>query len=129
MSDYSILSMLQRRMAAAMAAREPFPAEEGALRRRLAQTRENLRHCLGTMPDAVVSPEMRVEAEVLLPDVDVIQERIVYRTEGGVRWPVPVYRPPYPLSARLPGVLLIQGGALDNHSLPEFKLKLAASGF
>jgi hypothetical protein len=129
MSDYSILSMLQRRMAAAMAAREPFPAEEGALRRRLAQTRESLRQCLGTMPDAVVSPEVRVEAEVLLPDVDVIQERIVYRTEEDVWVPAHVYRPAYPLSERLPGVLLIQGWDLDKHSLPEFKLKLAASGF
>ena len=46
MTDYSLLPMLQRRMAEAAAKREPFPDEEGPLVRRLAATRENLRRCL-----------------------------------------------------------------------------------
>ena len=43
MSDYSILQMLQRRMAAAVAAREPFPRDPAALRQRLDHTRDALR--------------------------------------------------------------------------------------
>jgi hypothetical protein len=129
MSDYSILAMLQRRMAAAAAAREPFPRDPTALLRRLDQTRQVLRESLGTMPGEVVSPQVRVEAQVLLGDAEVIQERIVYRTEEDVWVPAHVYRPASPRQDRLPGVLLIQGWDLDKHSLPEFKVKLAQSGF
>jgi pimeloyl-ACP methyl ester carboxylesterase len=128
-SDYSILSMLQRRMAAAMTAREPFPDEEGALLRRLAANREALRRCLGTMPERPVSPDVRVEAQIEIAGAEVIQERIVYRTEEDVWVPAHLYRPLYPLTERLPGVLLIQGWDLDKYTMPEFKLRLARCGF
>jgi hypothetical protein len=129
MSDYSILSMLQRRMAVAVVAREPFPRDPDALRGRLERTREALRESLGTVSDEIVSPQVRVEAQVLLGDAEVIQERIVYRTEEDVWVPAHVYRPASPAANRLPGVLLIQGWDLDKHSLPEFKLRLARAGF
>jgi hypothetical protein len=129
MSDYSILQMLQRRMAAATAAREPFPRDPGALRQRLDCTRETLRASLGTMPAEIVSPEVRVEAQVLLGGADVIQERIVYRTEEDVWVPAHIYRPASPRQDRLPGALLIQGWDLDKHTMPEFKVTLAQAGF
>ncbi len=129
MTDFSLLPMLQRRMAEAIAKREPFPRDEGALRRRLARTREDLRRCLGTMPAEVVSPDVRVEATVPLAGTEVIQERIVYRTEADVWVPAHVYRPEHSLEERLPGILLIQGWDLDKQSLPEFKIRLARSGF
>src|SRR5438067_4461381 len=109
MTDYSLLPMIQRRMAEAAAQREPFPSEEGALLRRLARTRENLRHCLGTMPAEIVSSQVRVEARLVLADTEVIQERIVYRTEEDVWVPAHVYRPVYAEEDPLPGVLLLQG--------------------
>src|SRR3954471_239894 len=101
--------MLQRRMAEAAARREPFPSEEGALVRRLAATRENLRRCLGTTPANVVAPETRTEARFVLADTEVIQERIVYRTEEDVWVPAHIYRPAWSGDDPLPGVLLIQG--------------------
>ena len=128
MTDYSLLPMLQRRMAEATARREPFPSEEGALIRRLAATRENLRRCLGAMPAEVVSPQVRAEARLVLADTEVIQERIVYRTEADVWVPAHVYRPAWCQDEPLPGVLLIQGWDLDKHSLPEFKIRLAQAG-
>src|SRR5438270_3694873 len=109
MSDYSIITMLQRRMAEAVAHRPPFPQEERALQRRLEQTRENLRRCLGAMPAAVVDPLVRVEARMPLAGTQVIQERIVYRTEEDVWVPAHVYRPTWGLRSQLPGVLLLQG--------------------
>jgi pimeloyl-ACP methyl ester carboxylesterase len=127
-NDYSILTMLQRRMARAAARREPFPREPEALRRRLSRTREQLLHCLGTMPDAVVAPETRVEAAIPLAETGVIQERIVYRTEEDVWVPAHVYRPGEGRDEPLPGVLLLQGWDLDKHTLPAFKVRLAQAG-
>lgn len=129
MSDYSLLPMLQRRMADAAARRVPFPREEAALCRQLAETRESLRRCLGTMPERILPPEVRVEAQFELGDTNVIQERIVYRTEEDVWVPAHLYRPVFAPEDRLPGILLIQGWDLDKHSLPEFKVKLAQAGF
>jgi dienelactone hydrolase len=129
MPDYSLLPMLQRRMAEAAARREPFPSEKGALIRRLTATRENLRRCLGTMPTAVIAPQVRTEARFVLADTEVIQERIVYRTEEDVWVPAHVYRPAWNQDEALPGVLLIQGWDLDKHTLPEFKIRLAQSGY
>ena len=45
MTDFSLLPMIQRRMAEAMARREPFPSEEGALIRRLTATGAIWRRC------------------------------------------------------------------------------------
>ncbi len=129
MSNYSILHMLQRRMAEALAKREPFPADKEALLQRLDCTREQLIQCLGTMPEAVVDPQLRAEAEFSLGGTGVVQERIVYRTEQDVWVPAHIYRPAQPKSEKLPGVVLIQGWDLDKHSLPEFKVKLAEAGF
>jgi pimeloyl-ACP methyl ester carboxylesterase len=128
MADYSLLAMLQRRMRRSLARRAPFPTDAAALRARQDETRGRLWQCLGTMPDAVLPPEPRVEAAVPLGDTGVIQERIVYRTEEDVWVPAHLYRP---ASARkaLPGVLLIQGWDLDKHSLPEFKVRLAQAGY
>jgi hypothetical protein len=129
MTDYSLLPMLHRRMAAAPAAREPFPRDPDALRRRQEHTREALRRCLGTLPEEIVPPEVRVEAEIALAGSGVVQERIVYRTEEDVWVPAHVYRPASAAADQLPGVLLIQGWDLDKHSLPEFKLRLAEAGY
>jgi hypothetical protein len=81
MIDDTLLPMLQRRMAEAAARRARFPREEAALCRRLAETRENLRRCLGTMSGRNVASEVRVEAQLELGDTNVIQKRLVYRTE------------------------------------------------
>ncbi len=129
MANLSILPMLQRRMSEAMAKRAPFPADPDALQSRLADTRENLLRCLGTMPDGIVSPDCRVEASLLLDGTGVIQERIVYRTEEDVWVPAHVYRPVDAGDRKLPGVLLIQGWDLDKHSMPEFKVRLAQAGY
>jgi hypothetical protein len=129
MGDYSLLPMLQRRMAAAAARREPFPREAQALRQRIVETRENLQRCLGAVPAEIVTPQVRVEAQIALAGADVVQERIVYRTEVDVWVPAHVYRPAFPLEDRLPGVLLLQGWDFDKHSLPEFKVRLAQAGF
>lgn len=128
MADYSLLAMLQRRARQSVARRAPFPESANALRERQEQTREQLWHCLGTMPEAVVPAEPRVEAVIPLEDAGVIQERIVYRTEEDVWVPAHLYRP---AGARgpLPGVLLIQGWDLDKHTLPDFKLDLARAGY
>jgi hypothetical protein len=75
-SDYSILAMLQRRMARAASRREPFPRDAEALRQRLARTREALRRCLGTMPEEVISPRTRVEASVPLAGAGAIAARL-----------------------------------------------------
>lgn len=128
-SDYSILAMLQRRMARAAARREPFPRNAEALRQRLARTREALRRGLGTMPEEVISPRTRVEAAVPLAGTGVIQERIVYRTEEDVWVPAHLYRPERPAGERLPGILLLQGWDLDKHTMPEFKVRLARAGY
>lgn len=128
MADYSILNMLQRRLTESLSRREPFPTDPGALRERLRRTRARLIECLGTMPDRVVDPQLRVEAEVPLAGTTAVQERIVYRTEEDVWVPAHVYRPEGPGPERLPGVLLIQGWDLDKHSMPEFKVKLAEAG-
>ncbi len=129
MSDYSILPMLQRRMAESLARRQPFPANRDALLRRLSETREQLAECLGTMPERIVDPQLRKQAEFRLGGTGVVQERIVYRTEEDVWVPAHIYRPASPPSQKLPGVLLIQGWDLDKHSMPEFKVKLAEAGF
>jgi pimeloyl-ACP methyl ester carboxylesterase len=129
MSDYSILNMLQRRMREAMAKREPFPQDPHDLIARQQWTRTNLLHCLGTFPDKIVEPQMRLEASFPLGGTQVIQERIVYRTEEDVWVPAHVYRPAEPKTERLPGILLIQGWDLDKYSLPEFKVKLAEAGY
>ena len=128
MSDYSILSMLQRRMCETMMRRQPFPEDAEALRHRLAETRAHLLQCLGTMP-ARVSPETRTEAVVELAGTGVIQERIVYRTEADVWVPAHIYRPADAPADKLPGILIIQGWDLDKYSMPEFKIALAQSGF
>jgi hypothetical protein len=73
MNDDTLLSMLQQRMAEAAARRAPFLREEAALCRRLAETRENLRRCLGTVPGRIVAPQVRVEAQLELGDTNVIQ--------------------------------------------------------
>lgn len=129
MSDYSILDMLQRRMSEAIARREPFPDDRKALKSRLASIRQALGDCLGARPDKVVSPELRVEAEIPLAGTSVIQERITYRTEEDVWVPAHLYRPARQSEEKLPGVLLIQGWDLDKHSLPRFKVKLAEAGY
>jgi pimeloyl-ACP methyl ester carboxylesterase len=129
MSDYSILGMLQRRMREALARRQPFPTDPQALLDRLAQTRQHLLACLGTRPAQVVDPQLRCEAVFPLAGTNVIQERIVYRTEEDVWVPAHIYRPASPTSAQLPGVLLIQGWDLDKHSMPEFKVRLAEAGY
>jgi len=129
MSDYSILSMLQRRMSEAVARREPFPDDMKALRKRLASIRRALCDCLGTQPDKVVSPDVRIEAEFLLAGTDAVQERIVYRTEEDVWVPAHLYRPARPRTKKLPGVLLVQGWDFDKHSFPQFKVKLAEAGY
>jgi pimeloyl-ACP methyl ester carboxylesterase len=128
MPDFSLLPMLQRRMAAAQNQRPPFPRDEQALRQRLDATRARLWDCLGAMPVGIVSPETRVEARIPLGDTGVIQERVVYRTEEDVWVPAHLYRPARAARERLPGVLLIQGWDLDKHTLPEFKVRLAAAG-
>lgn len=128
-SDYSILNMLQRRMTETLAQRQPFPAEPEALLARLSQTRAQLRECLGTLPERVVEPRVRIEASVHLEGTDVIQERIVYRTEEDVWVPAHIYRPTDTGREGLPGVLLIQGWDLDKHSMPQFKVKLAEAGY
>lgn len=129
MPDYSIYAMLQRRAAQCLARRQPFPTDPQALIARLEHTRQQLWECLGTMPDCVVDPRTRLEAELPLADSDVIMERIVYRTEEDVWVPAHVYRPQEPGAERLPGILLIQGWDLDKHSLPEFKVRLAQAGY
>ncbi len=128
MGDYSILSMLQRRMCESLARRQPFPDDPAALANRLADTRAKLLQCLGTMPQ-LVSPETRVEAVVELAGTGVVQERILYRTEADVWVPAHIYRPIDAPAEQLPGVLLIQGWDLDKYSMPEFKIALAQSGF
>jgi dienelactone hydrolase len=129
MSDHSILAMLQRRMREAMAKRKPWPADPKAVRQRQKATRAALRECLGTMPPRALPPQARKEAEFPLGGTDVVQERIVYRTEEDVWVPAHVYRPARPRAEKLPGVLLIQGWDLDKYSLPEFKVRLAAAGY
>lgn len=129
MTDYSILPMLQRRMAECLSRRAPWPGAPTSLKDRQKKTRQALLECLGTRPAAVVSPETRVEAEFPLADTAVIQERIVYRTEEDVRVPAHVYRPAEPKTRQLPGILLIQGWDLDKHSMPEWKVRLAAAGY
>ncbi len=129
MGDYSVLNMLQRRMAEALAKREPFPADQQALLQRIERTREQLIQCLGTMPEAVVGTQLCTEAEFPLDGTGVIQERIVYRTEEDVWVPAHIYRPAQPTSEKLPGVVLIQGWDLDKHTMPDFKVKLAQAGF
>jgi dienelactone hydrolase len=120
--------MLQRRMAEAMARRQPFPTEPAALQERLAETRRKLLDCLGAMPAQVVPPDVRVEAVVPLDGTAAVQERVVYRTEEDVWVPAHIYRPAHPREERLPGVLLVQGWDLDKHSMPQFKVKLAEAG-
>ncbi|MCS7254673.1 MAG: dienelactone hydrolase family protein [Armatimonadetes bacterium] len=129
MPDYSVLSMLQRRMREALAKREPFPKDKEKLLKRLARTREALMECLGTMPPKITQLNVRKEAEFLLAGTEVIQERIVYRTEEDVWVPAHIYRPIKTSDEKLPGILLIQGWDLDKHSLPEFKVKLASAGY
>ncbi|MBI3920553.1 MAG: dienelactone hydrolase family protein [Armatimonadetes bacterium] len=129
MTDFSILPMLQRRMQECLARREPFPSEIDPLVERQRKTREALLECLGARPAEVVAPEVRVEAEFPLGETKVIQERIVYRTEEDVWVPAHLYRPAFPKTKKLPGVLMIQGWDLDKHSMPEFKVRLAAAGY
>lgn len=129
MSNYSILSMLQRRTSEALSKRKPFPTDEKALQERLVRTREAIFQCMGTRPDKIVPPEVRIEAQFPLGGTNVIQERIVYRTEEDVSVPAHIYRPASPKSAKLPGILLVQGWDLDKHSMPEFKVKLAEAGY
>jgi hypothetical protein len=116
-------------MSEALARREPFPSDKHALLKRLSSTREKVRECLGTMPNEVVCPETRLEAEIRLGGTNVIQERVVYRTEEDVWVPAHIYRPAWQRSEKLPGVLLLQGWDLDKHTLPDFKVKLAESGY
>ena len=97
MADYSILTMLQRRVSEALARREPFPAGERALRQRLEETRIKLRQCLGEMPREIVPPQPGVEAAIHLGGTGIVQERIVYRTEEDVRVPAHLYRPAVPV--------------------------------
>lgn len=129
MADFSLLNMLQTRLSRALARRKPFPTSKEVLLERLARTREQLRECLGPMPSQVISPQTRIEAEFPLGEAEVVQERIVYRTEQDVWVPAHLYRPCRPKQERLPGVLLIQGWDLDKHTMPEFKVKLAAAGY
>jgi len=129
MRDFSILPMLQRRMAESVGRREPFPKEPQALIARQAWTREKLWECLGTRPSEVLPPQVQVEAVLPLEGTSVIQERIVYRTEADVWVPAHVYRPAQPKRQRLPGILLIQGWDLDKHSMPQFKIMLAEAGY
>lgn len=129
MRDFSILPMLQRRMADCLARRQPFPSDPEALRARQAWTREKLLECLGTRPEKVLPLEVEVEAILPLEGTTVVQERIVYRTEEDVWVPAHIYRPAKPPQARLPGVLLIQGWDLDKHSMPQFKVRLAEAGY
>lgn len=128
-SDYSILDMLQRRMSEYLSQRQPFPTEREVLLQRLSRTRAQLAECLGTMPEEVVAPQLRTEAQFPLGGTGVIQERIVYRTEADVWVPAHVYRPREPKADRLPGVVLIQGWDLDKYSMTPFKVKLAEAGF
>jgi hypothetical protein len=116
-------------MSEAIARREPLPDDMKALKKRLASIRQALGDCLGARPHKVVSPELRVEAEIPLAGTSVIQERIAYRTEEDVWVPAHLYRPARPAEEKLPGVLLIQGWDLDKHSLPRFKVKLAEAGY
>ena len=51
MPDFSLLPMLQRRMAAAQSQRPPFPRDERPLRQRLDATRARLWDSLGAMPE------------------------------------------------------------------------------
>ena len=129
MRDYSILPMLQRRMAKACAARAPFPTDPEELMAHLAMLRGKLLECMGTRPPEVLEPEVQVEASFELEGTGVIQERLVYRTEEDVWVPAHLYRPARPRAERLPGVLLIQGWDLDKHSMPDFKVRLAAAGY
>ncbi len=129
MRDYSILPMLQRRMAEACAARAPFPTDPEELMAHLAMLRGKLLECMGTRPPEVLEPEVQVEASFELEGTGVIQERLVYRTEEDVWVPAHLYRPARPRAERLPGVLLIQGWDLDKHSMPDFKVRLAAAGY
>ncbi|MBI2300382.1 MAG: dienelactone hydrolase family protein [Armatimonadetes bacterium] len=128
MADYSILDMLQRRMRDCAARRQPWPAEPAAIRARQAATRAALLDCLGTRPDEVLDPQLRVEAEIPLDGTGVIQQRVVYRTEEDVWVPAHVYRPAA-ATGPLPGVLLIQGWDLDKWSLSPFKVQLAEAGY